>query len=512
MDQVDELDLSCCRVADLVSASNEVFHKYFKLKNDKGSGSKEPVVLYVVEQDALVGSHLRLRRLNSIEVCFLSLMTLSISHEPDSEDPFSQKLLELKLNYNASIFAHRFKNKNDRVVNQRQIWENQFGEYKFVIVNQIRDSDAGASAGSNSDRYSEFEDEVPRKPEQVFKQFIVRVMRRKPTVSDARTLHTNLFCQWPSCLQEPMQISGNKTSCPFQPPSLVQSRNQVSNSTVKQVQEGEAGKPEGKLFQIKIQKKRPESSYKNNQKNALNGAEDIQNYKTTTKESQQLNVEPPSPKVGRSQAPASTNQINLQKKYINKVPALLDLEWVQPHPLLKIMKKLLTSKQASVDKEFVRQRQAAQEEKKLQMLDGQVLINEAASSILGHSPERAKIRKLLQFPKYEMAQPEILALQNVPLFCAKHQQSQLFLQFNLNVHAPLAPKHNSNTFCKILGNENFDYWKEDLRGCLAFELLNKHPSSEMSIFRELIAKIFDYVVNHQMRPAQPSISHIIATF
>ena len=61
-------------------------------------------------------------------------------------------------------------------------------------------------------------------------------------------------------------------------------------------------------------------------------------------------------------------------------------------------------------------------------------------------------------------------------------------------------KSSFNSFWRILQNENYKYWREDLRGSLAHELLNG------GLLREIFKRLFDHVLFSAMRVSQPSIS------
>jgi hypothetical protein len=54
-------------------------------------------------------------------------------------------------------------------------------------------------------------------------------------------------------------------------------------------------------------------------------------------------------------------------------------------------------------------------------------------------------------------------------------------------------KQSFGTLIKILNNQNYSYWKEDLRGCLAFDLLNNKDNNEDSFLKQMFFKMFDYV-------------------
>lgn len=64
-------------------------------------------------------------------------------------------------------------------------------------------------------------------------------------------------------------------------------------------------------------------------------------------------------------------------------------------------------------------------------------------------------------------------------------------------------KTSFNTFSRILQNENYRFWKDDLRGSLAHELLNG------GILREIVKRMFDHVLVSAMKVSQPNIGGLV---
>ena len=76
--------------------------------------------LYVLENELENSSKTRLRALTHMETCLL--ISMHFQYEND------KKAYEMKINYNSSIFAHKFKSKSEKIVNQKLIWENMLKE------------------------------------------------------------------------------------------------------------------------------------------------------------------------------------------------------------------------------------------------------------------------------------------------------------------------------------------------------------------------------------------------
>lgn len=174
--------------------------------------------LYVLENELENISKIRLRALTQMEICLL--ISMHLQYEND------KKAYEMKINYNSSIFAHKFKSKSEKIVNQKLIWENMLKEQKFIIVNQIIDN--SKEGEQSEEEYSDFEDGQNK---QIFKQFVVQITKKK--VNESNCYKASRQCYWPACLKNAMREFGvgqnSAASEELIKKEQVGSRNKVTN-------------------------------------------------------------------------------------------------------------------------------------------------------------------------------------------------------------------------------------------------------------------------------------------
>ena len=105
-----EYILAPCSIQDLLQT--ETFKKFFNLGDEIKLNSFQIPCLFVVESE--IPAHQpqaisRIRKLSEMEICFL--VSTHLQHQLDFQ------AVEMKINQNSSLYAHKFKSKNDRVVN-----------------------------------------------------------------------------------------------------------------------------------------------------------------------------------------------------------------------------------------------------------------------------------------------------------------------------------------------------------------------------------------------------------
>jgi len=108
-DAEKQINLKICRIGQLINT--HIFHNYFELTNQMPKSNQPLNCLYIIEKDDGKKSQTYLRPLTSLEVCYLVLTHLYIAKT--QREQLQNKILEVKINQNSQLFAHKFKNKNN---------------------------------------------------------------------------------------------------------------------------------------------------------------------------------------------------------------------------------------------------------------------------------------------------------------------------------------------------------------------------------------------------------------
>lgn len=92
---------------DLINT--DTFESYYTLEDQIKMDTRQIENLYVLENELENANNMRLRALTRMEICLL--ISMHLQYEND------KKAYEMKINYNSSIFAHKFKSKSEKIVN-----------------------------------------------------------------------------------------------------------------------------------------------------------------------------------------------------------------------------------------------------------------------------------------------------------------------------------------------------------------------------------------------------------
>ena len=98
---------SPCKLVDLINT--DTFESYYTLEDQIKMDTRQIENLYVLENELENANNMRLRALTRMEICLL--ISMHLQYEND------KKAYEMKINYNSSIFAHKFKSKSEKIVN-----------------------------------------------------------------------------------------------------------------------------------------------------------------------------------------------------------------------------------------------------------------------------------------------------------------------------------------------------------------------------------------------------------
>lgn len=171
---------------------------------------------------------------------------------------------------------------------------------------------------------------------------------------------------------------------------------------------------------------------------------------------------------------------------MSKMAIQIDLDF-RDCRLNKIIKKYQQLQQNRQDKDSLKQKLQLQFDKKQERIQSQAL----------HDHSGNKTQFLAREP-FQLRQS--VAIEEDHCYCLVHGKYYSFIR---NFQNAVFGKASFNSFWRILQNENYKYWREDLRGSLAHELLNG------GLLREIFKRLFNHVLLSAMRVSQPSISRLL---